>query len=255
MAKKDETKNDETGTDLAVSPELAQELAQFANDDAALERPALSTISLRSGVMQYLDTPVDGNEMDVVVVGWSFERSYYSTAFDADNIVPPDCFALSLTGKDMGPDKDYGFGTVCETCEHNQWGTARGGKGKGKACGERRRLVVAPADIVKQGTLEGAELAMLKVPVTSIKNWGTYINKLRSGLARPAWAVVTNIKVVPDAKTQFKVLFDLVEPINDAGLIQQLRAANADSSIYTMQPFDMSGSQEPGEEPAESDKF
>ncbi len=242
-------------TELAVSPELAQELAEFAEEDAKLERPTLASISLRAGVMTYLDTPVPDNEMDVVIVGYSFERSYYSTAFDPDNVTPPDCFALSLDGHEMAPDQDYGFGKSCETCEMNKWGSAtRDGKPtKGKACSERRRLVVAPASIIEKGTMEGSELAMLKIPVTSIKNWGTYVNKLRGGLARPAWSVVTTIKLVPDVKTQIKVLFDLRDPIMDSNLIGELRKANGESSVYTMQPFDMSPVAQ--EKPVTSDKF
>lgn len=241
---------EEESTELAVSPELAQELALAAEEDAALERPSLASISLKSGVMTYLDTPVPENTMDVIVVGFSFERAYYDVDFDSDNPVPPACYALSLHGKDMGPDQDYGQGTDCETCEKNKW---KSGRGKGKACGEKRRLLVIPAAAVEHGTLEGTEMAMMKVSVTSVKNWGTYVNKLRSGVGRPSWSVVTTVKLVPDAKTQQKLLFSMQSLIGDPDLIGELRAANKEAELYTMLEFDMDP---PEQEPApESDKF
>ena len=253
MAKKD--LEEAQATDLAVSPELAQMLAEAADEEAQLERPGLPAISLRSGMMSYLDTVVEGNTMDVVVLGASFERSLYTSAFDPDEVSPPDCWALSLTGNDMGPDKDYGFGLSCDSCPNNQWGSdIRDGKpAKGKRCKERRRLVVAPASVVEKGSARDAELASLKIPVTSVKNWGTYINKLRSGLARPVWSVVTNLKLVPDQRTQFKLQFDFVSPINDTALLDELKQLNAESSVYTMQPFEMSAA--PAEPIEDSGKF
>lgn len=200
--------------------------------------------------MTYLDTAVEGNSMDVVIIGVAHERSYYPGDYDPDNIVPPDCFALSLTGENMAADGDFAIHPTCSGCPNDEWGS---GRGRGKACSERRRLVVAPAGVVEKGTMEGVELASIKIPVTSVKNWGTYVNKLRSGLSRPHWSVTTNIKVVPDAKTMFKIIFDLVDPITNSDLLGELRKANAEASVYTMQPFDMTPSDV---EPApESDKF
>lgn len=240
-------------TDIAeVDPELAQALAIAADEETKHERPGVGSISLRSGVMQYMGEVVKGNEIDVVVVGHSVERALYTEAFDSDNITPPDCYALSETGVDMTPADNVQSPqhSSCDGCPNDEWGS---GRGKGKACGERRRLLVAPASILETG-LEGAELAILKVPVTSIKNWAAYVTKLKSSLSRPAWSVVTKVSVVPDPKTQFKVNFDLVEPINNVELINNLRTANGEAGIYTMQGYDMTPP-ESSEESEEEVKF
>lgn len=249
-------KNDET-TELMVPPELAKQLAEAAQEEAALERTALPNVSLRSGVMSYLDTPVEGNTMDVIVVGFSFIRTLYLSRFDSDEITPPDCYALSLNGQNMMPPEDYGYGLDCENCPNNKWGSdVRDGKpSKGKRCKERRRLIIAPASVLKKGTTKDAELAMLTVPVTSVKNWGTYVNKLKSGLARPVWSVITNLKLVPDTKTQIQLKFEYVEPINDPKLLGELGELNKEVQLYTMQGFDMSGNAGDQEPPPDSDKL
>ena len=47
---------------------------------------------------------------------------------------------------------------------------------KGKACKERRRLAIIPAAAIKDGEIAKAELAVLSLPVTSLGNWGNYVN-------------------------------------------------------------------------------
>jgi hypothetical protein len=234
---------------LTVQEEMSRMLAAEAASHANLERPAISNISLRAGVMSYMDQPVPDNNMDVIVVGWATERTLYTTPFDADNIVPPDCYALSIDGKDMAPADNVPNPPhpTCAGCPNDEWGS---GRGRGKACGERRRLLVMPAGALEQG-VEGAEVAMLKVPVTSIRNWSGYVNKLRSGLQRPAWAVVTNISVKPDPKTQFKVLFNLSKAIEDNDVLMALRDFHNTADTYVLQPFDMT----PPEEQPENGKF
>jgi hypothetical protein len=46
-----------------------------------------------------------------------------------------------------------------------------------------------------------------------VKGWAAYVNKLTSTMLRPAWAVFTQISVVPDAKTQFKVVFEALDKV------------------------------------------
>lgn len=94
---------------------------------------------------------------------------------------------------------------------------------------------------------------MMKVPVMSIKNFSKYVNEVRANTNRPVWGVVTTIKVVPDVKSQFRVTFQQQQTINSMEHLQQLKALNATSEIYTMQQFDMDEPAE--EEDANSDKF
>lgn len=61
-------------------------------------------------------------------------RAFYATAYDPANVTPPDCTSWDgVTGQGTP-------GGACMTCPMNQFGTAREGKGKGKACREKHLI-------------------------------------------------------------------------------------------------------------------
>ena len=67
-------------------------------------------------------------------------------------------------------------------------------------------------------------MAALRTPVTSVRGFATYLQKVASATKRPLSAVVTRISVVPDAKTQFKLNFDFVRAIEDLDVVKALIA-------------------------------
>jgi hypothetical protein len=110
----------------------------------------------------------------------------------------------------------------CEGCPKNEWGSSPTG-GKGKACRETRRLLIIPADAVTSAeSVKAAEIAALRPPVTSLKNYATYVQTVAASLRRPPLAVISEIAVVPDAKTQFKVTFNMLKAIDDPDIINAL---------------------------------
>jgi DNA-directed RNA polymerase alpha subunit len=88
--------------------------------------------------------------------------------------------------------------------------------GKGKACKNVRRLALVAEDALESAEdLAIAEVRTLKVPVMSGKGWANYVrNTLGEDLQRPYWGVVTTISLMPDPKSQFKVVFELKELID-----------------------------------------
>jgi hypothetical protein len=196
-----------------------EELAKQATAVANLERLSLSNISLRAGVMMFQGVPVPGNKLECVIVAAGFMHRYYSKAFDPNNIQSPDCFALSTDGQHMVPhelsvDKQA---DTCERCPQFQWKSDPKG-GRGKACKEVRRLVVLPAKSVIEGGARKAEMAMLTLPVTSIKNWSVYVNGAATEYRRPPWGLLTQISVVPDPKSQFQVRFETIGIVDESVL-------------------------------------
>lgn len=186
--------------------------------------------SMRAGVLSYDDTPLPGNQMACVITDAIMENVYYAESFDSDNRVPPTCFAFGREEDEMEPhekvDEEDCFtrqSEMCEGCPQNEWGSAD--KGRGKACGNRRRLAIIPAGVYsKKGELElfdeadafkSSELAFMKLPVTSVKNYSRYVRECADQIDRPPYAVFTRIYVEPDAKSQFKVNFELLEEIDD----------------------------------------
>lgn len=217
----------------------SEKLAAEAKDVAKLERPALSSISLKAGVMQLGGTPIPGNKLQAIVVGSIFQQRYYTQKWDPNNPANPDCFALSADGQGMAPhpDSKKPQAATCTACPHNQWGSDVNG-GRGKACKTTRRLGLLPASAASDGSAAKAEIALLTIPVMSVKNWGNYVNRLSAEFRRPAWAVVTEVSTVPDVKSQFRVNFDFVRliPEEELGALHARAGAVQDLLMTPYEP-------------------
>jgi|10_taG_2_1085330.scaffolds.fasta_scaffold04845_6 hypothetical protein len=191
------------------------EMAGFAKESADMVKPEASSISLRGGIVSYGGTPVPGNTLDVVVLGFVFEHSYYDKDYDPDNVTSPACFSLGTDEDDMAPNEksETPQHDTCAGCPNLEWGSSP--RGRGKACQQRYRLIVVPADsIADEQSMLAAEVAVLKLPVTSGKYWNQYVNQVSGMFKRPEWGVITQISAEPDAKTQFKAIFNCLEGID-----------------------------------------
>ncbi len=228
-----------------------EKLANEAKAVAALERPSVSGISLRGGVMMLNDVQVPGNRLDCVVIGAVFEHAYYSKPFDPNNIVAPDCFALSIDGKDMVPHADVPEpqGTVCATCPMFAWGSDPKPNSKGKACKEKRKLALLPASAIKDGEIMKAEMALMTVSVTNVRHWGNYVNQVSAEYGRPPWAMLTEISVTPHPKNQFQINYAARGVVSDQFLGDlEKRAQMALEALLT--PYDMTPQPEAPEKQA-----
>lgn len=207
----------------------SEELAKRAQTAAAIEENVGSGgafISLKGGVMSFNGGAVPGNKMNVVVLDHILEYKYYADGYDSDNPQTPDAYALGRDENDLrwheNSIPEYA-GELCKDSDINQWGSAD--KGRGKACKNQRRLALIPEDDAADAeSIEEATPAFLRIPVTSVKGWAGYVRQLEKTLQRPPLGVVTEISVVPDAKTQFKLQFKLVESIDDGDVIEALMA-------------------------------
>lgn len=178
----------------------------------------------RGGMLTFGGEVIPGNEMAVIIVDSIYENAYYTGEFDAEKPAPPVCFAFSRDGKGMSPHELSGTPqcSECAGCEQNEWGSAV--RGKGKACKNIRRLALlsigsfnkAGEFVISDNPLsavEAGEIGYLKVPVTSVKNFTTYVKTLVSVNRRPPFAVVTKVKTQPDSTSNFKILFEKVADI------------------------------------------
>jgi hypothetical protein len=247
----------------ALPNEWATELAAAAKDASAVEQPQVQSFSLKSGVLSYGGQALPGNKVEVIVLASAFENAMFINKFDPNNIVPPLCFALSPDGEDMEPhDGAYKKqNETCLGCAQAEWGSdPNSPSGKGKMCKETRRLALIPADALDEGVGK-AQIALLRVPVTSVNKWSSYVQTLAATAKRPAWAVVTEISVVPNQKNQFEVNFRPVDAINDTELLTELKAASKSALAAIMTPYaTMTEEQfkmitEPEEKPRKKAKF
>lgn len=237
-AKTQETEEKIPGTALI---NWEAELAREAEAAAAMEANAGGGqfFSTRGGVLALNDVPMPDNQMAVVIIDSILENLFYEGAFDSDNITPPTCFAFGRDDLKMAPHENVveagqAQSDKCQGCPMNEFGTAE--RGKGKACGNRRRLALLSAgELLPNGKLkdlydtthfETSAVAMLKLPPTSIKGYANFVKQLAGATKKPPLAVVTLVKLVPDAKTQFKLTFQPMDflPVSHLPLVMQRRA-------------------------------
>ena len=231
-------------------------MAKEAKDIAKTERPSVGRISLQSGIMTYQDQAVPDNTLECIVAVAIQENILYDTPYRPGVVNPPGCFAFGMPGEELHAHEAVGprdYGPDCTTCDKMKWGSGMrdGQPTKGKACGERRKLAILPfLDNVEE--YPNAEIAVLSLPVMSVKNWANYVNGLSANYQRPSWGMLTKILVKPDPKSQFRVHFEPVEALAD----DYIAATHARKEVCRntlMVPYDLSPKSD--EAPADSGKY
>lgn len=229
------------GGALAMPSGVMAALAAEAKEAAAKERPAVGIFSTQSGVLSYSGTPVPGNKVEVVVLAAAFRNVFYAGKFDRNNIVPPNCFSLSEDDKDMAPHENVAepVHPTCDGCPNDAWGSDPNG-GRGKACKQSRRLVMLPADCVDkdEAAIMQAEFAKMDIPVTSVKNYSSFVNVLSATAGVPPYAAVTEISVVPDLKTQFKVVFRPMRVLPTEAALNAVRKRMGAAVALSTEPYE-----------------
>jgi hypothetical protein len=207
-----------------------EELARQADVAAGMEANVGGGqfFSAKGGVLQFDGSPLPGNQAAVVIVDTILENVYYECSYNPDSPQAPTCFAFGREDNEMEPhasvDTTPEFerqSDVCHGCPMNDFGTAV--VGRGKACRNTRRLALIPAGSYNsKGDLDMFDdvehfaktpIAFMKMPVTSVKGYATFVKQVSGALRRPPHGVFTRISVIPDAKTQFKVLFEVIEKV------------------------------------------
>lgn len=237
-------------TNKSVSTALVsweKDLAEVAAKQAAKEKPGSinKAISIRGGVLSIDEEPVEGNELRAIVLSAIHENQYYTGAFNSNVPQIPTCYSFGDPEADVPEDSmaphaesTEAQSELCSSCWANEFGSAD--VGKGKACKNVRRLVLVTEDALESAdALASAEARVLKVPVMSVKGWSHYVrNKLGGEINRPYWAVITKIKVVPDAKSQFKLQFGFEELVDfDQSLYDAMQKKVSDVTEQAIQPY------------------
>lgn len=200
------------------------EMARQAKSISRAFRPSTAQISTKSGMMSYMGVAVPGNKLEAVVLGAIFENNLFEGKFDPRNPRNPVCFAFGKIEPDgsvppMVPHpsiaEELRGDKSCDLCPWSKWGSdTESMSGKGKRCKEIYKLGLIP-----KGQAEGSdEMAILRVPITSRKNWDVYINAVAAQSGRPSWGVLTEISIHPDARTQFQIKFAFKELLSEAEL-------------------------------------
>ena len=182
--------------------------------------PPAMPLTTQGGVLKYQGAEIPGNKIKLVLIAHVFENDFYEGKFDPNNMTNPVCFAVGKDEDTMkpSPDSTKPQHENCKDCKHNQFQSAD--TGRGKACQNRRRIAVIPADGIDN--IPGAEVGIIKTPATSNKLYDAHVHLIAETHGAPPLAVVTEVSLVPDSKTQFKFKFDVVEGLPDDVDVQAL---------------------------------
>ncbi len=230
-----------------------EELAKQAEIAAGMEANTGGGqfFSLKSGVLSWQDVPMANNQMAVVILDSILETTYYEGEYDPDMPQSPTAFAFGRDEKTLAwhENSDPKFaGKLCSESELCQWGSAE--RGRGKAARETRRLALIPAGTFNQmGKCEiiddeehfaSAAIGFMKLPVTSVKGYASFVKQVAGTLRRPPFGIFTKVKVIPDPKTQFKVLFEPIMNIPDElmGVIMTRHKEAVATIDFPYQPID-----------------
>ena len=207
-----------------------EQLAKEALAAKAMEASVAtgSAFSIKGGVLSFNGNKMPGGKMAVVIVAHKLLNVIYAGKFSEDDRTGPLCFAIGDSADDLKPHEAVvKNGTAqcesCAGCPHNEWGSAD--TGRGKACGNRRRLALLSAGTLDaQGRLvindeeeawTKGEMAILTLPPTATKGFAAWVKQCADVLQRPPHGMIVQVTVEPDASTQVSVSFETLKEVPD----------------------------------------
>jgi hypothetical protein len=174
------------------------------------------------------DGPMGSIEAVILKANPHLSKTWYENGWDESSSNPPDCASANGVTPDQGVPKKQS--PVCATCPRNQWGTAANG-GKGKACGDHRRLAVVPAADIQNEAFGGPML--LRCPAASLQDLASFDAKYKQA-GYPYFSMV--VKIAFDPKESFpKFVFSAVRPLTDseAQLVMALRNSEQTARVIS----------------------
>lgn len=173
--------------------------------------------------------------LDVVIVDFVYYNVYYEGSFDANKIVPPNCFSLSVDLQGMAPSQNSPeVQSECGTCK-GCWANEFGSSGKGKACQNRVLMAVLPTDATAD-----TPFAILDISPTAVKGFGSYVQSVIRSFQRPPYGVVSHIECNPAVKHDVAVFSD-PQPLEDSDFIDMIRSRQAEARERLLTEPDVSG--------------
>jgi len=158
-----------------------------------VEPPSGFKISTKGKQFTLPDGSSHDGPMKAVVLDWVSENVWYEGIYNAKDPKPPSCFAIGRIPVEMAPSDNSPKkqSDKCVDCERNKWGSDPGG-GKGKACKNKRRLLVAPSNATAD-----FQPWIIDVSPTGIKHFDKYINML-ADIGKHPMQIVTEISFDPN---------------------------------------------------------
>jgi len=234
----------------ATPDDLAAFYARAGEAYAQSESRGGSSISLRNGIMSIGDQVVPGNQLAVVILDFVRLNTFYATAFNPTIIAPPTCYAVGRSDAEMAPHPAMAQAPAyfhaqaerCLGCPKNEYSS--GLTGKGKACSNRRRMLMLFAGSYTPGApgqgmvlhpetsaehYATAPLLGFSLAPTSIGNLAELVKTSAAQYNRPPFGVFTRMFSYMHPKhSKEAVGFEIIAPVtDDLGMILAQRRVEA----------------------------
>lgn len=215
-------------------------MAAVTKQAAESEAPKGGFLSFKGGNMSYDDVPIPGNVLKVVVVDFLLENAIFKEKYNPNKPASPMCYAFGRSEDELmpHPDAPEPQAESCIDCPNNEWASDPEG-GRGKACKNSRRIAIIPADSVAKGpeAIKKANVVMCKIPVTSIKNFSTFVNQCVQALGTPPFGVLCELSVKPHPTSLFQVHWKVLEKIEDEVILEALLNKHMSIEKQMFQPY------------------
>lgn len=221
-------------------------MALVAAQAAQSEAPKGGFLSFKGGRMSYNDEQIPGDKLNVIIIDFLLENAWFREKYNPMKTAVPACYALARSEEDMRPlpeseaqqHPQCGIPGQEGCCPFNEWGSDPDG-GRGKACKNSRRIALLPADVLVQGTeaIRKVTPVMCKLPVTSLKNFSAYINKVVKVLGTAPFAVISEVSVHPHPSNQFEVVWKIIDQVVQDDLLSALMAKHEQIQKLIWAPY------------------
>lgn len=173
----------------------------------------------RTVLMNPKDPDSPATYIDAVILNANvgLAKVFYMKGYDPESSEKqkPDCY--SVDGTAPAADAVNAQSKKCASCVHNQYGSAK--QGKGKACSDTKRLAIAAVDQINEPML-------LRVPPASLKGFAEHI-KFLDNRGADFDQVVTKISFDMDAESP-KLTFKPLGFLDDRTMAQVSEMAESD---------------------------
>jgi hypothetical protein len=234
----------------AIPDDVKALLAEAARNKAETEVTGIPFLSLKNKRFTLGEVKL-GTELDVVILADVYDHSWYDRPYKEDVIIPPACFAIGAIQEELAPHPDSPTpqSEECIGCPQNEFGSAL--QGKGKACRNGRRLLIAP---YTHGQVELRDLAIINISPTTLKSYSKYIMEVVGKYKVPTFAVVSRLSF-DDDKAYPLLLFKCIDVVTDGEILRNIMGNQQTYLDMVSVPYNVAGFTPLVEQPAGKSKL
>ncbi len=192
-----------SGKDIALPQEMRERLLKLAQEQVASEAgTGLEANIIKASNKRFTHgEDVDlGEAFEAVVLDSVLINKFYDAPYVEGVVSPPACAAIGRDPSTLAP-YAHAPGRAadkCEGCPNNEFGSAS--NGEGKACTNRRRLVVMLLSDAQKEGFDKAPLYTMELSPTALRGWARYVRSLARQYTIPPVACVTVFACEPSVK-------------------------------------------------------